>query len=133
MSNEVKEAEAAERLKKAVAAQAWVRRADPETLTDGGLIIQAYLDEHPADDGEAVTAEWLGAVGAIYLTADIGFVTDDRIAEPVLTWVLDSESETGISCPSIGGSDIGCNITTRGQVRQILSALGIELKESGDE
>lgn len=90
---------------------------------DRGILARAYLAEHPADDGEAVTAEWLEVVGlsdAIELPEQFGIQ-------------FYPDGYAGLWYYYGPGKDLRIECKTRGDVRRLCKALGIELKESGDE
>lgn len=73
---------------------------------DSFRCVQAYLAEHPADDMEPATHEWLDAVGVADVDIDGAWVR--RCAE----------FEDGI-----------CGKWTRGDVRRLCAALGVIVKE----
>ena len=86
-----------------------------ECIKDLFVLAQAYIAEHPADDDEPVTDEWLDSV----------FGTDDSLCTEwhdewgeKITW-LDKFGLVSIPMPK-----------TRGDVRRLCRALGIELNES---
>ena len=76
-------------------------------------IVKAYLAEHPADDGEAVSEDWLRSVGLRDNRMVIEFMKleDGRWASRWHGWELP-------------------RLKSRGQVRNLCAALGVELKES---
>lgn len=84
----------------------------------GRVLAKAYLAEHPADDDEPVTAEWLESIGA---NSDDGLfftghdAVDFELTEFEGTWHVD-----------VGWRTI-CLVETRGDVRRLLAALGIEV------
>jgi hypothetical protein len=88
---------------------------------------KAYLTEHPADDGEAITEDWLRSVGFefSYLNKHLwiksgktGHLRHTSMAMNVNSqlWFLN-----GLGC---------ANCETRGDVRRLALALGIELQET---
>lgn len=84
------------------------------------LVARAYLREHRADDGEAVTEAWLTELitGGLWLCGSPLPVFLDR---GVFTVSFDGEWEQ----PFPG-------VRTRGDVRTLLRLLGVEAKEVGD-
>lgn len=77
-----------------------------------------------ADDSEPVTAEWLEAVG-LYGEYNLGWgfsLQFHTCGVVELICKLNDQRET-----------LSLDCKTRGDVRRLASALGIELKESGDE
>lgn len=107
---------------------------------DERLVLDYVIAEHPADDAEPVTEEWLRSVGAVddpaaagsvplemHLDFTIGGRTHQmRFARDVFTERIGSWS----LLPSVGAGRIwpqGREIT-RGRVRRLCAALGIELK-----
>ena len=118
MSNEVKEA--AERLREEFEVHS------SGIARDACVVAEAYLAEHAADDGEAVTAEWLRTVGFYgKVNRPLSFTQGE------LTLVIE-----GPRCwinMGMRTKHLPPNIKTRGDVRRLCNALGVELKESGDE
>lgn len=108
------------------------QRADPEIVSDGyredaETLADAYAAEHPTDDAEPVTAEWLESVGFVKLfnrgrllhakRSDGGSLATN-IA--MTAWTI---TDMKNSCTSVPRQVI------RGAVRRLCVALGIELKE----
>lgn len=103
----------------------------PGYLNSAMAVVRAYLAEHPDDENEAVTVEWL---------LSVGFAEDDQATEGVdyvwinsgdrayfdlqcwfkNTWRI-SDSDNDIALPAPMG---------RGDVRRLCAALGIKLKET---
>lgn len=83
---------------------------------DKESVVAAYLAEHPADDAEPLTEPWLRSVGGkdgvatagIWLNNTIGFRLDD-LADVV---VCNARPK---------------NVKTRGDLRRLAAALGIQL------
>lgn len=118
---------------------------DNETLAD------AYLDEHHADDDEAADIEWLDRVGfdcrifrpsgrqtATILIDDFGKTAGAAHVDlqlvrgrPPEEWVTDvySFGEDGTLESCVGLVRSWCK--TRGDVRRLCRALGVELTERG--
>lgn len=90
---------------------------------DAVALAEAYLAEHPADDGEPVTAEWLESIG-FYRD---GVHPDDpftcRESSIYLSPKYDDEKlwVVFVEVYELGKSK------TRGDVRRLLAALGIEV------
>jgi hypothetical protein len=100
-------------------------------LADGFLLARAYLADHPEDDCEPVTHQWLRCVGFT------------RGMQTASTCVLSLWSERnhisieidddGYVRVAIGDSDVseylpaGFSMQTRGDVRRLCKALGISL------
>lgn len=94
---------------------------------DAARIVDAYLQEHPADDDEPLTEEWLRSAGAhdphgrdhaapLALTAlGIGFGV----------FVRDELNDCWHWCR---GSRRLATLRTRGDVRRLLAALGVPAK-----
>ena len=92
------------------------RHISEREYADAITLAMAWLAEHPADDGEVVTAEWLKSIGFVmewgeYVLSPIRF-------EPV----NDGKCPWHICCLWDGHA---IKFSTRGQVRQLLRALGI--------
>lgn len=84
----------------------------------------------PADDGEAVTAEWLMSVGIYKYRGE--YVADAEVGYDNHTYGICSPNAYGWAVfDSMGGgkASIGC-LPTRGHVRRLCAALGIQLMES---
>lgn len=85
----------------------------------------AYLEEHPADDDEPITADWLCKNGWKVICngtrASIEWITD----HPIQLWKQDANRWH----VTMGVVEFHV-INTRGDVRRLCAALGIELKEN---
>ena len=88
--------------------------------------VNRVLAEHPADDDELLTAEWLHYTNADYL---------DRSG----LWRFTSGAATLVAYSSLtvwsitqAGNTVNVTIKTRGDVRRLCTALGIELNETTD-
>lgn len=98
---------------------------------DAELVARAWLAEHPADDGEPVSAEWLMVTGWVDVAEPGGgplytFCRPDHGGA-----VLTLEGDHRCLMAFLGhpdGAPWPCDIYTRGQVRELLRALGIEVK-----
>jgi hypothetical protein len=132
---------AAERLRRAIVERCYVG-PDGQLERDWQLLAEHWLLEHPADSDEAVTEEWLRAVGF-----------KRKRVETVVCFYRGAKHSTLFMyegyCPS-GNQDywacIGkfetpetaCSrcahfdkrLKTRGDVRRLTAALGIEIKEA---
>jgi len=88
---------------------------------DVATIVQAYLREHPADDAEPITEDWLRAVTPFFYCDK----SDLYSHRQVMLGVCD-----GRTAVWIGSTASGCSayISTRGDLRLLANALGIELK-----
>ena len=103
-------------------------------LDDLKLIARAYIAEHPADDAEPITEDWLCSSGFYPAESyggdgetwnkNIGGSDDDTICFNLTT--MKSELWIGSRYISIPGS-------TRADVRALLRALKITLTEHGTE
>lgn len=114
--------EAAERLRDAIKGNSTFRVGDLAAVT------LQYLAEHPADNDEPVTVEWLASVGftidvhqSVKVTADLFLVYRGG------GWFLASGADT-IKSAAVDLPDY----KTRSDVRRLCAALGIELNESGE-
>ena len=90
---------------------------------DMWTVVVAYLDEHPADDDEPVTGYWLLSVG--FTPFGEAMMWSYRLGEVVVM---------GVSPETLADGNWGYNgkrlprKKTRGDVRRLCEALGIELK-----
>jgi hypothetical protein len=85
---------------------------------------RAWLAEHPADDGEAIDAGWLEAVG-------VRMYANDSV---VIGYVRHPELDLCVEFFHDGRVQVNGGIvlaTTRGAVRRLCAALGVELKGAG--
>lgn len=96
-----------------------------------GLLSEAYLAEHPADDGEPVTEEWLkSTIGWIPVDGGTdGYIGVDKIifckgSENVYSAWLQTSNHYYDMRRIV-------RVYTRGDVRLLCRALGITLKEGG--
>lgn len=118
------------------AAERLARDADPgrmadlgesdlfDRLRDGAAVAAAWLAEHKADDAELVTKEWLLAVGFASDGSHFrlsGWGPDRNGTVQVYRWASEW---------FVNGSRIRSQ-PTRGDVRRLAKALGVELKEGG--
>ena len=114
-------------------------------------LIVNELAEHPADDGEPVTEEWLRSVGwqdwelddddddpeyTLWTKANSSLGWKTRLAYEsngfYLVRMVDEDAEDYFGSSEsveLFDSRNSSKIITRGQVRQLLKALGIEAKE----
>lgn len=101
-------------------------------IQDMNKLACAYLAEHPADEDEPVTSEWIRSVAAVYWEAgkesywpghELRF--SEKIGDnPGGFYIWNEGPHSHSQKPSY------MPIKTRGQVRLLCRALGIELKES---
>lgn len=118
---------AAERLRVSLKKRHVKFQSSPRTyLGDMELIVIAYLAQHPADDDEPIDEEFLRSVG--FVDIDKNTLQFDRDL-PVDVWHggVMAEAEW-----SVGGERIPHELmpSTRGDLRRLASALGIELREA---
>ncbi len=113
---------------------------------DAFAVATAWQLDHEADDAEPVTAEWLKAVGFTD-DPDLWFVRDHHggQAEAMFAPAADPEypSSRGVMNTGDGwgfyltdadgfdgSQNYVCEVPTRGHVRRLCAALGVELKEA---
>lgn len=109
------ELNALEMIRDMVGAKLDLANASDECLNDIWIAAQIALREHPADDDEKVTAEWLDVLGFEYGNLSGLYIRNPR-------W---SRHET----PTNVFTKVVPHPETRGDVRRLCRALGIELKE----
>lgn len=93
-------------------------------LADGFLLARAYLADNPDDDDEPVTMEWWKS-----LNNDTRFLCQDTYTLQLkddLIFVM--EAEVGLE-DCVTFPIPMSHVRTRGDVRRLCKALGIELKE----
>jgi len=95
--------------------------ADLETLG------QAYLAEHPADEDEPVTAEWLRSIGFERMH-ESSFDWHHPLIAFVRVRACEVYPKLFHGCSAAGWHLVALS-ATRGQVRLLCRALGVELKE----
>ncbi len=118
-----------------------------------GKVLAAYLAEHPADDDEPITEEWLRSVGWQGDRWRLGTATYKELESELVNAKSGDYSRTAIcahchdsfghpktpelwlqTCGVNTIGDIGClnftmgSIKTRGAVRRLCAALGVPLK-----
>lgn len=99
----------------------------PQAITDSEKLARAYLAEHPADGGEPITEEWLQSVGfEPRKGSKFHFVYD---AAPYMTIMWDYREDELMIGHAQTWKRLGDN-RTRGDVRRLCRALGIELKDT---
>lgn len=90
---------------------------------DQRIVVQAWLSEHAADDEELATQEWLMERGF----AEIGYYTYERILHLALVKVYAYARPVGCWEISLFVAEHHVkNNPTRGDVRRLLAALGIQ-------
>lgn len=103
-----------------------VRTADGRPYFEGDLklLANAYLAEHPSDDDELITDDWWRDMsgGCRFI-----FSPDERL----MLW-LGADGMLQLCISDGGGDEISRDmphIKTRGDVRRLCKALGVEVKE----
>ena len=87
-----------------------------------------YLAEHPADDAEPVTEDWLLSVGFTRNKIDqVILILESKDLGRAMTYITISPCELCIE--SDDGGSIWLGERTRGDVRTLCRALGVEKKE----
>lgn len=125
---------AAERWRQRIADPRWAVLNRPKTKADTAVLLDAYLADHPADNGDPLTPEWLLAAG---LAADdltwhghgpaTGYVLANRIGFRCCDgrWAAYLLSPDGFD----GSEDWLVETPTRGHLRRLCAALDIPLPE----
>jgi hypothetical protein len=103
-------------------------------MCDRAVLADAYLAEHPADDDEPVTEEWLRAVG--FVTHRQGVAIDMGLRSRGGPWLYFA------CCPGLVNPDwmfddgrllAAPDLNTRGHVRRLCEALGVPLRAGEGE
>lgn len=98
-----------------------------EYRMDQGVIVKAYLAEHPADDDEPVTAEWLVCVSQKHIKLEF-FVIGKT--EELNVYVCASCDATSFYADIVQDCDsVSIPLRTRGDLRRLCKGLKIALKE----
>lgn len=84
---------------------------------DAGILAEAYLAEHPADDDEPLSQEWLSSVSR-GVFGKVAFVSYELLDDASVWRMLGDDR----------GWYLFTSVKTRGDVRRLCRALGIELK-----
>jgi hypothetical protein len=93
----------------------------------------AWMQEHPADDDEPVTHAWVKTIGFAE-TDHLNKMTYRRPESIDLgLWAVDGGWKAMLLITEFASSTITRGLKTRGQVRRLLSALGIEHQRKGSE
>lgn len=101
----------------------WIPGSVEGLLRDAEALADAYLAEHPADDGVPVTQDWLVSIGFEPNPSSLTF--DHRPLS------LELFAENVGDPPSVEAVFDGIvpHVNTRGGIRRLLRALGVEPKE----
>jgi len=120
------------------------------SIEDTAAVANAYLAEHPSDDDEPATPEWLRSVGFLPdgdvdkpdAPLAIGLYygrTDDEIENGIGAGrhlLLDHAGDAMVEEYDEGGTVVGCvempSLPTRGHVRRLCAALGVSLPQRSD-
>lgn len=110
--------EAAKRLREFKANYSYEYR-NTKMGADCQTLAEEYLVEHPADEGEQITREWLASIGFKPVPSGSGPNYDDHMEMGLLNlWDFNGQ------CWVVDDAD-WMELHTRRQVYQLLSALGI--------
>ena len=98
------------------------------TYTQLLAVLDAYLAEHPADDDDPLTAEWLTTAGGqVGEDGRWWFYGGGR--DVALTYHDNRECGDVYRLATCGGLP-RAEVSTRGQLRRLCDSLGMKLKES---
>lgn len=100
------------------------------SLSDAVIMAQAFVDSHPADADEPLTAEWLCEV-----LHGTWIAFGERNCFRLMFRCLDDFLELHVKGPAKGDTLYQLplpHIETRGQFRDLCRVLGVTLKENGD-
>ena len=87
----------------------------------------AYLAEHPADDAEPIDGPWLRSVGAVKEDHPDKWTFRREDALDVGLWHVDDGWKAMLLYGECAASCIRRGLKTRGDVRRLAAALGIQL------
>lgn len=114
-----------------------IESGDPFSGDDWGMmqVARAYLAEHPPDDGQKTTEEWLEIVGLPLATPGYGIRLTEVLSlwDSSIGWSLyfhDGDGDAFMLDGEKSGPRAIVNAGTRGRVRSICKTLNIPLKES---
>ena len=116
----------------------WTHGADESDLFDavrrGQRVAAAWLKDHPADDGEWTTEEWLLSVGLPAPVPGLGISLSDLVSiwNTSCGWhAFYHNGEGDAYMPDIdtNGPKMIANANTRGRLRRLCAAFGVKLKE----
>ena len=97
-----------------------------QQFADRGLMASAWLAEHPADDDEPISPEWLRSVGFTLTDAHVRYYSNR--SRPPFVVVIASDGRLRLAVQNgsdVEGGDV-CQKPTRGDVRRLCRALGIK-------
>jgi hypothetical protein len=100
--------------------------ASQQCAMDEGIVAAMYLSDHPADDDEPVTVEWLNASHATPLGCLFGQSMFDIVNNGVGVRLAVSDDSCEAAVYSGTGLPMCMEIKTRRQLRSLLSALNPE-------
>ena len=119
--------EAAERLNRYIEDRT-VTAADYEDCEgDIQYVANAYLAEHPADEDEPIDEDWLRSIGFHVNTGDDYYLWINSPNQDFDIQYWDDWEEFRFAT-SKSDYDVPVSIKTRGQLRDLLKALGLETK-----
>lgn len=126
---------AVDRLRKVNEDSVWDYETEQALQCDRAAIADLYLDEHPEDDDEPVTDQWFKEAGAEYFGEAL--MWSWRIGGLTVMGVLPARLPDGCWSYRTRFDDKYCGSgivdlppqKTRGDVRRLCKAIGVELKE----
>ncbi len=108
-----------------------------ELVRNAMKLAEGFINEHPADDAEPITEEWLSSIG---FSKRGMFAMDIKVPSKTCTFALSCADYENLPCcwelwnefddstPSEGAC-LPCQPQNRGDVRRLADALGIPLTE----
>lgn len=93
---------------------------------DEAILSNAYLAEHPADDGEPINSEWLESIGSVKVLSDRwhGFYNGDGIE---VSFFRPNET---VPYKLTIDHQVTVEVKTRGDFRRLCKVFEIDLKEA---
>ena len=90
------------------------------------LIVNRWLSEHPDDDDEPVTGEWLASAGSRE-PRNVDLAAPPTLTIPGYHYGVLVQADDGRSWDWCRGAHVIATVRTRGNVRRLCKALGVEL------
>lgn len=97
-------------------------------IDDLERLADAYLAEHPADDGEPIDHSWLVSIGGIAERNPDKITFHREDALPIGLWRVDDGWKAMFLFAEESAACIARGLSTRGGVRRMLKALGVDVK-----
>lgn len=123
------ETRAAERLRKYMDGEPMYMSNPEGPRDDLAKLANAYLREHPADDAEPVTEEWMNSLACEDSVSGLWYYFAVDASTSLIIAMASNRNWASVEDDASTDGVFLRDISTRGDVRRLCWALGIELKE----